>query len=160
FLWYRSKRQPVLAWWRGARRRYRGYTFNFNAGKEQDCSFHSGPPQFADKNDSASVRQSRTHHLTYFSFITAIVALGTEVLVFLSLMEMPPIGKGGSDIIWALPFFGLVVFALAAFGFLAALRARGSPTPARNLSNCRGFAKRSQPPNSNCDARFSSWSSH
>ena len=30
-------------------------------------------------------------------------------------MEMPPIGKGGSDIIWALPFFGLVVFALAAW---------------------------------------------
>ena len=95
----------------------------------------------------------------YFSLLTGIVALGTEVLVFLSLMEMQPFGKGGSDIIWALPFFGLVVFALAAFGFLAALRARESLTPARNLSNCRGFAKRSQPPNSNCDARFSSWSS-
>jgi hypothetical protein len=72
--------------------------------------------------------------LRFFSVITGIVALGTEVLVFVSLMEMPPFGKGGSDIIWALPFFGLVVFALAAFGILAALRARGSPTPARNLA--------------------------
>jgi peptidoglycan/LPS O-acetylase OafA/YrhL len=56
--------------------------------------------------------------------VTAIVALGTEVLVFLSLMEMPPFGKGGSDIIWGLPFFGLVVFALATSGFLAGLSAR------------------------------------
>ena len=72
--------------------------------------------------------------MKYFSLVTAIVALGTEVLVFLSLMEMPPFSKGGSDIIWALPFFGLVVFALATFGFLAALRARRSPTSARNLA--------------------------
>jgi len=45
----------------------------------------------------------------YFSLLTGIVALGTEVLVFLSLMEMPPFGTGGSDIVWALPFFELVV---------------------------------------------------
>ena len=56
--------------------------------------------------------------------ITAIVALGTEVLVFLSLMEMPPFGKGGSDIIWGLPFFGLVVLVLATSGLLAGLNAR------------------------------------
>jgi uncharacterized membrane protein len=72
--------------------------------------------------------------LTYFPLVTAIVALGTEVLVFLSLMEMPPFGKGGSDIIWALPFFGLVVFALATLGFLTTLRARRNPTRAGKLA--------------------------
>jgi len=72
--------------------------------------------------------------LTYFPLGTAIVALGTEVLVFLSLMEMPPFGKGGSDIIWALLFFGLVVFALATFGFLTAPSARRSPTHAGKLA--------------------------
>ncbi len=49
-------------------------------------------------------------------------------------MEMPPFGKGGSDIIWALPFFGLVIFALATFGFLTALSARRSPTHAGKLA--------------------------
>ena len=49
-------------------------------------------------------------------------------------MEMPPFGKGGSDIIWALPFFGLVVFALATLGFLTALSARRSPTHAGKLA--------------------------
>jgi hypothetical protein len=72
--------------------------------------------------------------LTYFPLVTAIVALGTEVLVFLSLMEMAPFGKGGSDIIWALPFFGLVVLGLATFGFLTALSARRNPTHAGNLA--------------------------
>jgi hypothetical protein len=76
--------------------------------------------------------------LTYFSFITAIIALGTEVLVSLSLMEMPPFDKGGSDIIWALPFFGLVVFALASSGLLAALSARRGPTGAGRLAKA-GF---------------------
>jgi hypothetical protein len=72
--------------------------------------------------------------LTYFPLVTAIVALGTDVLVFLSLMESAPFGKGGSDIIWALPFFGLVVFGLATFGFLTALSARRNPTHAGNLA--------------------------
>jgi hypothetical protein len=72
--------------------------------------------------------------LRYFSLVTAIVALGTEVLVFLSLMEMPPFGKGGSDIIWALPFFGLVVFTLATLGFLTALSAKRNPTRAGKLA--------------------------
>ena len=35
-------------------------------------------------------------------------------------MEMPPFGKGGSDIIWALPFFALIIFALAMPGLPAA----------------------------------------
>jgi hypothetical protein len=61
---------------------------------------------------------------TYFCFITGIFALGTEVLVFLSLMEMPPFGKGGSDIIWALPFFGLVVLGLGISGFISAISVR------------------------------------
>jgi len=60
----------------------------------------------------------------YFCFITGIFALGTEVLVFLSLMEMPPFGKGGSDIIWALPFFGLVVLGLGISGFISAISVR------------------------------------
>jgi hypothetical protein len=42
-------------------------------------------------------------------------------------MEMPPFGKGGSDNIWALPFFGLLVFVLATFGFLAAISSGRTP---------------------------------
>ena len=61
--------------------------------------------------------------MTYFSLGTGILALGIEVFVGLSLMEMPPFGKGGSDIIWALPFFALLIFALAMPGLLAALSA-------------------------------------
>jgi hypothetical protein len=37
--------------------------------------------------------------LTYFSLGTGILALGIEVFVGLSLMEMPLFGKGGSDIL-------------------------------------------------------------
>jgi hypothetical protein len=66
--------------------------------------------------------------LTYFSLGSGILALGIEVFVGLSLMEMPPFGKGGSDIVWALPFFALVVFALAVPGLLAALSATRKPT--------------------------------
>ena len=68
--------------------------------------------------------------MTYFSLGTGILALGIEVFVGLSLMEMPPFGKGGSDIIWALPFFALVVFTLAMPGLLAALGATRKPTRA------------------------------
>jgi len=68
--------------------------------------------------------------LTYFSLGSGILALGIEVFVGLSLMEMPPFGKGGSDIIWALPFFALVVFALGMPGLLAALSATRKPTRA------------------------------
>ena len=65
--------------------------------------------------------------MTYFSLGSGILALGIEVFVGLSLMEMPPFGKGGSDIIWALPFFALVVFMLAMPGLLAALSATRKP---------------------------------
>jgi hypothetical protein len=68
--------------------------------------------------------------LTYFSLGSGILALGIEVFVGLSLMEMPPFGKGGSDIVWALPFFALVIFALAMPGLLAALSATRKPTRA------------------------------
>jgi hypothetical protein len=61
--------------------------------------------------------------LTYFSLGSGILALGIEVFVCLSLMEMPPFGKGGSDIVWALPFFALIIVALAMSGLLAALSA-------------------------------------
>jgi hypothetical protein len=66
--------------------------------------------------------------LTYFSLGSGILALGIEVFVGLSLMEMPPFGKGGSDIVWALPFFALIIFALAMPGLLAALSATRKPT--------------------------------
>ena len=69
----------------------------------------------------------------YFALLTGIVALGTEVLVFLSLMEMQPFGKGGSDIIWALPFFGLVVFGLAISGLISALNVRRNATRGEKL---------------------------
>jgi hypothetical protein len=66
--------------------------------------------------------------LRYFSLGSGILALGIEVFVGLSLMEMPPFGKGSSDIIWALPFFTLIIFALAMPGLLAALSATRNPT--------------------------------
>jgi hypothetical protein len=70
--------------------------------------------------------------LTYFSLGSGILALGIEVFVCLSLMEMPPFGKGGSDIVWALPFFALVIFALAVPGLLAGVNAtRVSTTSTR-----------------------------
>ena len=56
----------------------------------------------------------------YFSLLTGVLALGTEIAVFLSLMEMPPFGKGDSDIVWGLPFFGLVVLGTAIPGLAAA----------------------------------------
>ena len=70
---------------------------------------------------------------TYFSLITGIIALGTEVLVFLSLMEIRPFSKGASDIIWALPFFGFVVFGLGISGLISAVRVRGSAARGRKL---------------------------
>lgn len=70
---------------------------------------------------------------TYFSLITGIIALGTEVLVFLSLMEIRPFSKGASDIIWALPFFGFVVFGLGVSGLISAVRVRGSAARGRKL---------------------------
>jgi len=68
--------------------------------------------------------------LRYFSLGSGVLALGIEVFVYLSLMEMPPFGKGSSDIIWALPFFALIIFALAIPGLLAALGATRIPTRA------------------------------
>jgi hypothetical protein len=68
--------------------------------------------------------------LTYFSLGSGILALAIEVFVALSLMEMPPFGEGGSDIIWALPFFALIIFGLATPGLLVALRATHQTTRA------------------------------
>ena len=65
--------------------------------------------------------------MTYFSLGSGILALAIEVLAGLSLMEMPPFGKSGSDIIWALPFFALIIFALATPGLLAALSVTRRP---------------------------------
>jgi hypothetical protein len=71
--------------------------------------------------------------LTYFSLGSGILVLGIEVFVCLSLMEMPPFGKGSSDIVWALPFFALVIFALAVPELLAGVnttRVSTTSTPA------------------------------
>ena len=43
-------------------------------------------------------------------------------------MEMTPFGKGGSDIVWALPFFALLIFAVATPGLLVGLSATRKPT--------------------------------
>ena len=72
--------------------------------------------------------------MTYFSLGTGILAVGIEVFVCLSLMEMPPFGKGGSDIVWALPFFALIIFALAMPGLLAGLSATRIPTRAAKFA--------------------------
>ncbi len=72
--------------------------------------------------------------MKYVSLIAGIVAIGIEVLVFMSLMEMPPFSNGGSDIIWALPFFGMVVFAVAIFGLATALSARRNPAQKTKLA--------------------------
>lgn len=66
--------------------------------------------------------------MTSFSLGSGILALTIEVFVALSLTEMPPFGKGGSDIIWALPFFALFIFALATPALLVALRATHQTT--------------------------------
>jgi len=69
----------------------------------------------------------------YFPLLTGILALGIEVLVFLSLLEMPPFGKGGSDIIWGLPFFGLIILGLAIPGLTLAMSARSTLQGDRRL---------------------------
>jgi len=65
--------------------------------------------------------------LTYFSLG---LALGIEVFVCLSLLEIPPFDKGGSEIVLALPFFALIIFALAMPGLLTGVSATRLPTPA------------------------------
>ena len=72
--------------------------------------------------------------MKYVSLIAGIVALGIEILIFMSLMEMPPFRKGSSDIVWGLPFFGMLVFALAIFGLAAALSARRTPAHKTKLA--------------------------
>jgi hypothetical protein len=73
--------------------------------------------------------------LRHFSIIAGIIALGIELSVFLSLMELPPFGRGGSDIVWALPFFGLIIFALGISGLAAAFTERRNASRGRMLAN-------------------------
>lgn len=67
----------------------------------------------------------------WFSLLTGLLALGIELAVLLALMELPPFGNGDSDVVWALPCFGLVVLTLTLAGLLAALdaRRRGAAAP-------------------------------
>jgi len=64
----------------------------------------------------------------YYPLISGAVALGIELFVYLSLMELPPFGEGDSDIIWGLPLFGLVVLVLTIPGLLMAIRAKNNPS--------------------------------
>jgi len=63
----------------------------------------------------------------YFPLSAGILALVIETMVFLSLMELPPFGKGDSDIIWGLPFFGLIVLGLTIFGLRSAMNSKRDP---------------------------------
>ena len=69
----------------------------------------------------------------YFSLLTGLLTLGMESLVFLSLMELPPFGRGGSDIIWGLPFIGLIVFGLSVSGLVSAFSTQSNSQADRNL---------------------------
>src|SRR5207244_7398500 len=70
----------------------------------------------------------------YFCVLAATVAVGTEVLVFLLLMEVRPLGKGGSDIIWNLPLVGFVVLGLTTSGLIAGLSARRNATRGEKMA--------------------------
>ena len=50
-------------------------------------------------------------------------------------MEMPPFGKGGSDVVWAMLFFALLIFAVAMRGLLVSLSAT------RKLTRVDKFAR-------------------
>jgi hypothetical protein len=39
----------------------------------------------------------------------------------LALLEMPPFGKGSSDVVWALPCFGSIILLLAGSGLTMAI---------------------------------------
>jgi len=41
-------------------------------------------------------------------------------------MEWPPFGKGATDIIWGVPFFGLIVLAFTIPGLLAAVSVKSA----------------------------------
>ena len=70
---------------------------------------------------------------TFCFLLTGVLSLGIEMAVVLSLMELPPFGKGGSDIIWGLPFFLLVVLGLAIPGLTSALGAQRNSQGDRRL---------------------------
>lgn len=57
--------------------------------------------------------------------LTGVLGLGAEALIVLALFEVPPFGKGSSDVVWALPCFGLVIVGVAGSGMaMALLRSR------------------------------------
>lgn len=57
----------------------------------------------------------------YFPAVTGVIACCIEVIVFWALMEIPPFGKGDSDIIWGLPCFFLIILGFATSGILVAI---------------------------------------
>jgi len=73
--------------------------------------------------------------MRYLSVVTGLLALAIELLALLSLMELPPFGKGGSDLIWGLPFVGLVVFVLAIPGLAFSIGIRRRPGGDRRWAN-------------------------
>lgn len=63
----------------------------------------------------------------YFSFVMGFLGIGIELLVFLALMEIPPFHKGDSDVIWAPPFFCLIVLGLTIPGLITAIALKKDP---------------------------------
>ncbi len=70
----------------------------------------------------------------YIPLVTGILALGFEIIAFLALMEIPPFGKGDSDIIWGLPCFFLIVLGFSSSGILLAMALKNDTHPSGNLA--------------------------
>jgi len=73
--------------------------------------------------------------MKYLPVVTGLLALAIELFALLSLLELPPFGKGGSDLIWGLPFVGLVVLVLAIAGLASSIGIRGRPDGDRRWTN-------------------------
>lgn len=69
----------------------------------------------------------------YFPMVTGILSIGIEITVFLALMEIPPFGKGDSDIIWGLPCFFLIILGVSLSGIFLAITLHDYRNPDNKL---------------------------